>query len=79
MTIWVPYYTAESGDRFFGVGHFESRRACLEFAEHMANKPCLQIADYSAAKFVLEPESNHVVAWPSTGSLIGELVGGRDE
>lgn len=79
MTIWVPHYTTKTGDRFFGVGHFESRRACLEFAEHMANKPCLRIVGYSAAKFVLEPEVYHVVPWPTNGSLIGELIGGHDE
>ena len=79
MTIWVAKYTTNDGDQFFGVGHFSTRIECLEFAEHMASKPCLRIADYSAAKFVLEPESNHVVAWPNTGSLIAELIGGRDE
>jgi hypothetical protein len=50
----------------------------MEFARHIASKPCSRIVNYKAMKFTLEPET-HVVAWPKTGSLIGELIGGHDE
>jgi hypothetical protein len=78
MTIWVPRYLTNDGESFLGVGHFPTRSKCMEFARHIASKPCSRIVNYKAMKFTLEPET-HVVAWPKTGSLIGELIGGHDE
>lgn len=78
MTIWVPRYFTTDGDSFFGVGYFSSRLQALEFAHHIAKKPEMRIVGFTAAKFVLEPET-HVVPYPKTGSLIGELIGGHDE